>query len=328
VTSTIDDTSFHAVRRRLADALADVQPIGTPRSLETSERGAREAPAIREATVIEGDRMVARVVSGPHEPRFDAFLDGSQLTLVARWHEAIPIVHGTVSAAVRQRRERRLTTWGSPIVRRALYAPLPLLPKTVLRALDATGVDVVDTLARKDPPSTHPFALQDVAYQRVLSDRERVEQELAAQWCDAERGLLFVDGGIAGNADVAVATNVVGVVKSHQTLYAAGNDLSVITALETGARSSVMRVDGKSRSAIASWYLRTTDATGRDPFWGLVRVEVALDPDATRSALTRRADEVSRWILAERLPLSVPDPRWDRMAYGIRDAEEYLRAVQ
>jgi hypothetical protein len=328
VTTTTADNSFHAVRRRLAEAFADAQPTGSPRPLETSERGAREAPAIREAAVIEGDRMAARVVQGPFEPRFDAFLDGSQLTLVARWHDAIPIVHGTVSAAVRQRRERRLTTWGSPIVRRALYAPLPLLPKSVLRALDATGVDVVDTLARKDAPSNHPFALQDMAYHRVLSDRERVEQALAAQWCDRERGLLFVDGGIAGDAGVAVAANVVGVVKSHQTIYAASNDLSVITALETGARSSVMRIEGKSRSAIASWYLRTTSAAGRDPFFGLVRVEVALDADATRATLTRRADEVARWILAEKLPLSVPDPRWDRMAYGIRDAEEYLRAVQ
>ena len=77
---------------------------------------------------------------------------------------------------------------------------------------------------------------------------------------------------------------------------------------------------------MASWYLRVADATGRDPFWGLVRVEVAqLDKPA---ALTARADEVSRWILAERLPLALPDPRWDKMAYGIRDAEEYLRAVQ
>jgi len=326
--TTASDSTFMAVRRRLATALRDAGPAGTPRPLETSERGAREAPAIREASVIEGDRLAARAVPGAPEPRFDAFLDGSQLTLVARWHEAVPIVHGTVAAAIRQRRERRLTTWGSPIVRRALYAPLPLLPKAVSRALDSAGIDIVDTMARRDPPSSHPFALQDLAYQRVMADRGHVEQELAAQWCAAERGLLFVDGGIAGSANVARAPNVVGVVKSHQTLYAAADDLGVVTSLKPGERSSVMRVEGTSRSAVASWYLRTTDAAGRDPFWGLVRVEVALDADANRAALTLRADEVSRWILAEKLPLSVPDPRWDRMAYGIRDTEEYLRAVQ
>jgi len=325
---TVSDSTFMAVRRRLAAALSDAGPAGAPRPLEISERGAREAPAIREATVIEGDRLTARAVPGAPEPRFDAFLDGSQITLVARWHEAVPIVHGSVAAAIRQRRGRRLTTWGSPIVRRALYAPLPLLPKAVSRALDSAGIDIVDTLARRDAPSSHPFALQDVAYQCVMADRERVEQELAAQWCSAERGLLFIDGGIAASATVARATNVVGVVKSHQTLYAAADDLGVVTSLKSGERSSVMRVEGTARPAVASWYLRTADAAGRDPFWGLVRVEVSLDADAQGAALTGRADEVSRWVLAEKLPLSVPDPRWDRMAYGIRDTEEYLRAVQ
>jgi hypothetical protein len=26
-------------------------------------------------------------------------------------------------------------------------------------------------------------------------------------------------------------------------------------------------------------------------------------------------------------PLSLPDGRWDKMAYGVRDAEEFLRAI-
>jgi hypothetical protein len=46
-----------------------------------------------------------------------------------------------------------------------------------------------------------------------------------------------------------------------------------------------------------------------------------------REALSERADELSRWLLAESSPLAAPDPRWDRMAYGIRSAEEFLRAT-
>jgi len=53
-------------------------------------------------------------------------------------------------------------------------------------------------------------------------------------------------------------------------------------------------------------------------------VEVAHRPDA---ALAVRADEVSRWVLAEASPLALPDSRWDKMVYGIRDCEEFLRAV-
>ena len=49
---------------------------------------------------------------------------------------------------------------------------------------------------------------------------------------------------------------------------------------------------------------------------------------ASGSAVSRRADEVSSWVLAETLPLAVPDARWDKMVYGIHDCEEFLRAIQ
>jgi len=72
---------------------------------------------------------------------------------------------------------------------------------------------------------------------------------------------------------------------------------------------------------VARRYLPRRPAVG-DPFFGLVRVEVVRD-----SFTPERADEVSRWILAERAPVALPDKRWSTMAYGIRDCEEYLRAV-
>jgi hypothetical protein len=53
-----------------------------------------------------------------------------------------------------------------------------------------------------------------------------------------------------------------------------------------------------------------------------VRVEAALGDD-----ITARADDISRWIIAEGAPLALPDGRWDKMAYGIRDTEEFLRAI-
>ena len=61
----------------------------------------------------------------------------------------------------------------------------------------------------------------------------------------------------------------------------------------------------------------------------LVRVEAA-DSAVTSERpedLTLRADLISRWILAEVAPLALPDGRWDKMVYGIRDCEEFLRAV-
>ena len=62
--------------------------------------------------------------------------------------------------------------------------------------------------------------------------------------------------------------------------------------------------------------------------WGLLRVETALpDKIASPQQVADHATLVSRWILAEMMPLSLPDSRWDKMVYGIRDCEEFLRAV-
>jgi hypothetical protein len=320
------ESTFHAVRRRLASLTPGETPLVAATPLELVSRGLQDAPTVRPAEVIEPGGMRAHAVPRAPSPRFAAFLDGAQWSLVAAWIGGVPIVHGTIAAVVRQRRERRLTTWGVPIVRRALYASLDLLPVGVRDALRHEELELVDTLERRRPESSHPFALQEIAYQSVLAARESAEQELARQWCAMATDALFVDGSIAGNDTVAASALVAGIVKSHQTLYGSSDELQRVMGLAVGERSSVARVAVANRRPVASWYVRLRDAMGRDPFWGLVRVEVALSPDAR--SLASRADLVSGWILAESLPLSVPDARWDKMVYGIRDCEEYLRAIQ
>jgi hypothetical protein len=162
----------------------------------------------------------------------------------------------------------------------------------------------------------------------VQRDRSALERELAEAWCAEGEGDLFIDGGISESRDVATSRSVVGVVKSHQQLYVHGDDLGTILHLAAAERSSVARVAPRARTPVASWYLRLRGATGHDPLWGLVRVEIADPKGASRHDIAARADEVSRWVLAEALPLALPDGRWDKMVYGIRDCEEFLRAIQ
>ncbi len=70
-----------------------------------------------------------------------------------------------------------------------------------------------------------------------------------------------------------------------------------------------------------AWALRLWDWEQKDLFHGLVRVEVA-----PANGEPETADLLSRWLLAERAPISTPDPRWDRLLYGIHSVEQYLRA--
>jgi hypothetical protein len=269
-------------------------------------------------------------VTGAPEPRFVAFLDGTQTSRVIAHADGVPIVHGVVAAVIRQRVERRMRTWGSPRVGRALYAPLSLLPATWRAALDAMDIAVIDTLAHRTLESPHPFALQDAAIHAVQDAREAAERELGENWCSRSEGELFVDGAITGGGSetMATASCVVGIVKSHRTLYAEGDALRTVLRLTRGERTSVFRVTSPKRTPVASWYLRLRDPSGRDPLWGLVRVEVAEQRGGSAKDLAARANAVSRWVLAEALPLAVPDGRWDKMVYGVRDCEEFLRSIQ
>jgi hypothetical protein len=158
--------------------------------------------------------------------------------------------------------------------------------------------------------------------QLVQSHREILETRFAEEWCAQEATPLFIDGGISGSGVVAASPLAVGIVKSHRTLYADARGLRVIAGLKKAQRSSVFRITSRSRPSVASWYLRIRGSTGQDPLWGLLRIEIADAADAVT-----RADEISRWVLAESSPLSLPDGRWDKMAYGVRSTEEFLRAI-
>jgi hypothetical protein len=208
----------------------------------------------------------------------------------------------------------------------ALYVPKPLVEPARFDAL-ASRCAVVDTLADHDPAQPlprHPGDLTARALTAVQRERERAEQTLAAAWVRERQEPLLVDGGIAGSEEVARSTAAVGVVKSHRTLYVAGDAMDAVLGLRERERSTAVALASPRRTPVATWYLRLRDAGTRGPFFGLVRVEVAL---ADAAGITERADLVSRWLLAERAPIALPDARWDVMVYGIRECEQYLTSI-
>ncbi len=333
VSNSGPDLSSRAAFRLLMQQLPGVSAVEGMTSLEPSMTS--DPPALRAATSVEGS--VLRAVRVPEYSRqassgFGAFLDGAQKVQVFGHFEGMPIVLGTVSAAVRVRVNRRMTTWGHrpPIVEKKIYLPLRYLPRFDEMAGklvngDEAPLKIVDTsTADRDGnfPSRHPSHLAERAVRAVDSEREQLEDRLAEEWCVRSEVPLFIDGGISRSAAVASSSCAIGVIKSHRTLYVEDDALRIVLGLRHGERSTVFRVSPRSRNSVLSWYLRLRAAEGRDALWGLVRVEIA---DCNRPA--ERADEVSRWVMAEMSPLSLPDGRWDKMAYGVRDCEEFLRAI-
>lgn len=321
--------SPHEATRFILGHLPDCDPVEDfPRQTERPVHG-EDAPTLIIPEMIEGEFFRAIQVADPQSARgqsgFAGFLDGTQDVRVVNQARGIPIVWATVSAAIRARVNRRLLAWAPhpPIVRRRYYLPFRYVDG--LRAELRSHSQVVDT-AREDAsgniPSRHPAALMEAAVQKVQQDREAIELQLAEAWCAAGQGALYVDGSITGSRIVSQSAVAVGIVKSHRRLYADGDAFRTLVALRAGERSSIFRVAPRSRFPVASWYVRIRNATGRDALFGLVRVEAAIGDD-----VSARADEISRWIIAEGSPLALPDGRWDKMAYGIRDTEEFLRAI-
>ena len=326
------DASVRLLQRRLAEHLPEARATGDGAAPLEHASAPADAPRCAPAVIVEGHALRALRVEGDPVPGIVAFLDGTQRTRVAAYLRGLPIVMGTVAAVVRVRHLRRLTTWPKgPLVGRLLCAPRAPLAQDEWRALDALGLELRDcgTDDAGAPVAAHPFAMLERARGLVEYEREAAEQELAHRWCASENGTLLVDGGISGSERIASSSCTIGVVKSHRTLHVDAADVSALLGLRHRQRTSVFRVAPARRTPVLSWYLRLRDADGRDPFWGLIRVEVADEPRfrSHPELVAERADEVSRWLLAEAAPLALPDARWDKMVYGIRDCEEFLRAV-
>jgi hypothetical protein len=334
VTTSMIDVGVRDALRLFQHESAALRELGP--SLETTVTPP-EPPRVIQSDVIESTTVRAHRIVDPPVAGFDAFLDGAQDSRVVHYCEGVPIVFGRVAAVVRQRVLRRMVTWKRPVCKSRLYIPRDLVPPTLwMRVVDA-GFDPVDTTEARASDATasrvaddpHPFAIAQRALDAVKRDRELAERQLAEDWCATRPETVFIDGSVATSERVAAAPNAVGVIKSHRTLYVAGPAMRVVQSLPMHHRSSVLRVEAYHRTPVASWYLRVRDAIGQDPMWGLLRVETAV-PDINESprAIAEKANLISRWILAELMPLSLPDSRWDKMVYGIRDCEEFLRTLR
>ena len=288
----------------------------TPASVVPEASGGRtEEATIRPARLVESSGVEWHPVGAPEPwPGTLAFLDGVQRAELVAYAGAMPLVIGEAAAAVRERRERRLTT--------------VLRDRTILligrpAALDAVG-DVADgfrtvALPTEEPP--HP--VRDLANAARALDRARGALELALgeRYRRRSDAWLIVDGAITESPVWAADPRLVGVSKSHATLPFDGPDLERFLRLPHGHRSSVYMPETRAVAPVREWALRLWPWEGKDVFHGLVRVQVA--PENGGADI---ADLLSRRLLAERAPLSTPDHRWDRLLYGIHSVESYLRA--
>jgi len=298
-------------------------------------------PTYRRAEVVEGDGTIrALPVQKGISSRFTYFIDGIQRTYVPLFWAHVPVLYGYAAAVVRERKEdRRMYTWSQPKSQEALYFPFELIDPSEMRRY---GISQLCDISRDLDKARQevPLHILDCARKRLQKTREDLEIELAKRWADGpgkdcgprsardaagreQDGWLLLDGSLTGARAVATSRRIVGLIKSHQTQYFPLEDQRKILGLQPGERSSVFRTLGaQQQTPVYTWYLRLHSNAGRDVYFGLVRIEAAESEETLHLA-----DEISGWLMAERAPLSLPDSRWDRLLYPIRDCEQYCRSL-
>ena len=282
-------------------------------------QGRREEARISPSDLVE--HASARAIEvGPAVacPEPLAFLDGVQRHQVVAYGRRFPypLIAGVVAAAVRERNHRRLETVTSR-VRHVLVGRREVLDEAG-GLPDAT----YDRVVLGEDESEHPVAEMDRAVAAIDDARSRLEIEVGERFRDRSNAWLVVDGSLAESPMFAKDGRMLGVSKSHATLPFGGADLETYLRLPPGHRTSVFRPRSRRFAPVHAWGLRLWPWEGRDILFGLVRVEAAPTADSVA-----RADEFSRWLLAERAPVSAPDARWDRLLYGIHNVEDFLAAV-
>lgn len=255
------------------------------------------------------------------ENQLGYFMDGIQRSWLLYYQDHAPVYYGYSSAVIRQRHKAIMTTYKARS-EEALYVPFCFFDAAELAQLRSQHLAIVDTMLQSedgDRPK-QPAALREFARSAITSEREKLEADLAREWIDCDRdSWLVMDGSISISATTAECPRAIGLIKSHNTQYFDFPDQEIIFNLKTGERSSIFKPN--SKNAVCSWYLRLRYNPNEDIHFGLLRVDAALSS-------IPKADEISRWLMTERRPLSLPDARWDKMIYPIRDCEQFLRSQE
>jgi hypothetical protein len=260
------------------------------------------------------------------------FQDGVQRTLLVghilyqNFH--IPVHFSIVAAVILKRKNRKLTVWDKPLIKKSLIIPKQFVSDQDAFNLMPTDVTIVDI------PTESPdyYEIKRLAFQASKTERLKCEEELIEKWLESAVGedLLIIDGTIMNFRNEKAIEKCIGVSKSFRTIYCKLGEYQKILQLKEFERSWAFRFKEAGadpnmgmRDRI-SWYLRLRDKDGHNPEFGLVRLEVSLKHEGN---IENMANDISKSIISERYPASFPDERWHNLIYPIKRCEIYLRSA-
>ncbi|MBU2560025.1 hypothetical protein KKA03_03930 [archaeon] len=258
-----------------------------------------------------------RVISDyPTESSLVYFMDGVQRTVLWKHYDyngaRIPIFLQFCGAVIIKRRGP-----DSFVPFDTIYKNAILVPTFVFDELDCPGI--VDTGAK------NYYDLNEIRNKAKVKSRalrQEIEQEIMHRFIESDASddsVLIKDGNIFGSMK---REGVVGLIKTHQTLYLQSlypDVQQMVWNMPQYHRSMMFSIQMLENACtlshkVNSFYLRMNEPA--HPEMGLLRVEY--------NKLPAPIEEFSSWLLAEARVRAKCD-RWDRQIYPIQVCENYLR---
>ncbi len=237
---------------------------------------------------------------------FRYFMDGAQRTFLWRYYSfnglKVPVYLHFSGAVILER-----ISPAKFIPRYQSFRSSLILPSFLYEEYK-DEVEAVDSGASKPWDMGEMKARAEVK-SRAL--RQELEVSLMNNFFEECDELLVKDGNIAE----AKSSRVVGIVKTHATLYLQERypELQLrVWNMQKYHRSPVFSLKLLDGSRVNSFYLRLHDPL--EPERGLIRVEFS----------KQDVQKISEWLIAESL-IAAKCSRWDRQIYPIQKCEEYIK---
>jgi hypothetical protein len=224
-----------------------------------------------------------------------------------------PVHYASVASAILRREQGELSPHTRPLVADLLLLDLGGLEENDVIERYREGIEIIDT--HPDEPG---YMARRMAAMREAGRVRREMQEEGLLSCEEGRDarvVTVVDGSLARIEGAAESAGLVGLVPAEAEVLGAGG---AVLACPFMARSAL-----DTDIQPAAFYMRLRDSEGRNPDFGLLRVELGLKPDGN-PADEGWASDISSLLLAERFPVDLQTEGWDKSIYALQHAEKYV----
>jgi hypothetical protein len=224
-----------------------------------------------------------------------------------------PVHYASVASAILHRADGRLAPYTRPLTADLLLLDLADLDEGEIIERYRQGIEIIDT-----KPQTSSYKDRRLAAVRESARVQREMQEEGLISCNEQRekGIVIVIDGPLGQINGTLKMpGVVGIVPGDPEVLTGGN--------------SVLACPYKGRTALdlskkpAVFYMRLRDSYGKNPDFGLLRVELGQTSDG-KAPDEQWATDIASLLFRERLPVDPGNEDWDKNIFALQNAAKYI----